>query len=545
MQEDKKMSIFNEINEQSNDIELKHNIIEGNMCIFTTQNNKKHIGLVESLDCEFNRALVSYTIDIDPNLGEIRIESWLMLTEIKKYTSNVTQSQVNSQSCVLAYIPIEGIVKGKIIHENEDGTYELVYYQILEDGRIERLLVSDVSLANIVEVEKTDNICPIHIDDFVYFTRYNKREMLGKVIYICDDECVDIEYEYMDAFGNKLTKCEYLVNLKYLRVKMGGRYPLCYTEFISDQQQKDIDDNKKIYNSFDDEDVCFENKTFSNNNILYQHQQAGVVLAEKYNRFAFYFDKGIGKKVMMLDIIKKKEKNNARFLVITSKFNANVRWMEEASRFYPSLRILSLCKELTEREKRKLVFSWEYGVEVPSDSVFIDLINAIADKEDKEPNESAKHFIITPDEFVFNSHYYITEYGVNGIIIEGDAILKEQNILAKAAKLGIRSIGIPAISTNRYGFPEHRAAFIAVDVCMAFANKYPGYIDSIKFVLFDPKSVDAYQLIIKHAEKKADELIEIGKCCKCGKQMHITKAEFVDIVRYHDGKIGNTCKDCE
>ena len=119
------------------------------------------------------------------------------------------------------------------------------------------------------------------------------------------------------------------------------------------------------------------------------------------------------------------------------------------------------------------------------------------------------------------------------------------NILSQAAKQGIRSVGIPALSTNRYGFPEYRAANIAISTCLEFIIKYPDYIDYLNFMLYDPKSIAAYELVLKHAGKKADALVSIGKCSECGKRLRIRKSKFDEIIMNHNGVFTKYCSQCK
>lgn len=131
--------------------------------------------------------------------------------------------------------------------------------------------------------------------------------------------------------------------------------------------------------------------------------------------------------------------------------------------------------------------------------------------------------------------------------IDSDQILRKCyiNILSQAAKQGIRSIGIPALSTNRYGFPEYRAANIAISTCLEFIIKYPDYIDNLNFMLYDPKSIAAYELVLKHAGKKADALVSIGKCSECGKRLRIRKSKFDEIIMNHNGVFTKYCSQCK
>jgi O-acetyl-ADP-ribose deacetylase (regulator of RNase III) len=85
--------------------------------------------------------------------------------------------------------------------------------------------------------------------------------------------------------------------------------------------------------------------------------------------------------------------------------------------------------------------------------------------------------------------------------LEGD----EQELLAScyrkslevADRLGVRSIGFPAISTGIYGFPKELATKIAI----AEARSYSGNIESIFFVCFDEETYAIYERVLAALRK--------------------------------------------
>ena len=78
---------------------------------------------------------------------------------------------------------------------------------------------------------------------------------------------------------------------------------------------------------------------------------------------------------------------------------------------------------------------------------------------------------------------------------------KEDQLLAScyrsslqlADQLGARSIAFPAISTGIYGFPKERAARIAVKEVL----DYPGQVENVLFVCFDPQTAGIYRKLLK------------------------------------------------
>ena len=68
-----------------------------------------------------------------------------------------------------------------------------------------------------------------------------------------------------------------------------------------------------------------------------------------------------------------------------------------------------------------------------------------------------------------------------------------QSCLELAVENGIRSIAFPSISTGIYRFPLEEAASIAVKTAKEFAEQHPGALDVIKWVLFDDRTLEAYE----------------------------------------------------
>ncbi|MCP9223515.1 O-acetyl-ADP-ribose deacetylase [Erythrobacter sp. LQ02-29] len=60
--------------------------------------------------------------------------------------------------------------------------------------------------------------------------------------------------------------------------------------------------------------------------------------------------------------------------------------------------------------------------------------------------------------------------------------------LTRAAEVGARSVGIPAISTGIYGYPLDRAAQVAVKTVREMVADHPGAFDRIALVCFDDKT---------------------------------------------------------
>lgn len=72
-----------------------------------------------------------------------------------------------------------------------------------------------------------------------------------------------------------------------------------------------------------------------------------------------------------------------------------------------------------------------------------------------------------------------------------------RSCLELAVENGIRSIAFPSISTGIYHFPLDEAAKIAVGTAGDFEAEHPGKLDVIKWVLFDEKTFEVYESLIK------------------------------------------------
>ena len=74
------------------------------------------------------------------------------------------------------------------------------------------------------------------------------------------------------------------------------------------------------------------------------------------------------------------------------------------------------------------------------------------------------------------------------------------NSLQTAVEHGIRTIAFPSISTGIYSYPAEQAAFAAVRTVRKFCEEHMGKIDIVRFVLFDPRTLAAYDHAIWEIE---------------------------------------------
>lgn len=61
-----------------------------------------------------------------------------------------------------------------------------------------------------------------------------------------------------------------------------------------------------------------------------------------------------------------------------------------------------------------------------------------------------------------------------------------------ATDLGLQSIAFPAISTGIYGYPQEKAAAVAIRAVSEYAQSNPTCLTTILFILFDDRSFDIY-----------------------------------------------------
>ncbi len=72
-----------------------------------------------------------------------------------------------------------------------------------------------------------------------------------------------------------------------------------------------------------------------------------------------------------------------------------------------------------------------------------------------------------------------------------------RNSLELAAAHGIRSVAFPSISTGVYGYPVKEAAKVAVKTVKDYVESHPGAFDLVEWVLFDQRTYDAYEGVMK------------------------------------------------
>ena len=75
-----------------------------------------------------------------------------------------------------------------------------------------------------------------------------------------------------------------------------------------------------------------------------------------------------------------------------------------------------------------------------------------------------------------------------------------RNSLQVAVDHGVRTIAFPSISTGVYSYPVDQAALVAVRTVRKFCEEQMDKIDVVRFVLFDPETLAAYDHVVWETE---------------------------------------------
>lgn len=413
-------------------------INEGDRCVVVVTDGKKCLGQVSGVDDVNSKALVTYITEITNWGYQHKDVAWFEEKNVRKHSDIVYGFQVTTGRVVSFQSKSEGIIKGRISGLNYDNTYDIQYYRIESDGTICVYEDEDIPLDLIVDVEYDGDIYPLKVGDKVEFLKDYETETMGRVNNINGDGSVDIVYEHIDRWGDKEKIVEYYVPLENVKLMARGRKALERSVYITPEKQKNIDENENIIARIKNREDAFEDATSIRNSALYRHQKAGTILADKYDRFAFFYDTGTGKTVMTLDIIANKEQSdNARFLIIAPKSIIKTAWMDDAKKFYPDLKILPLYKGFTDEKKRELLCRWTKGKYYDSNSPYVKLLHTIlgvsspettsGESIDDQLASMAQHYIINSELFIRNPKHYIRSLGITGIVMDESAILKNYN----------------------------------------------------------------------------------------------------------------------
>ncbi len=336
------------------------------------------------------------------------------------------------------------LIHGAILKsDKENGTYDILSYYFDNSGKLIKIEEKGVLFERVIS-RYYDDIIPLKEGDRVYFFSDQYEYTTGTVRHVAGNK-VRVRYSYYtyDFEDNQIEESdEQSIPIDEIRLVRCGKEPIPRNFYINEYHEELINQNELIKTRIKNrKDIFKEAKKFISNNSLYRHQKAGAMLANKYNKFAFFYDTGTGKTVMALDVISTKEKKeNARFLIIAPKAIIKTAWMDDAAKYYPDLRILPLYNGFNIKKKKALLQQWHSQSEISDwedDPLFkihaqliFDLfkIGEISNSDEKrivsKLESEARHYIINSEMFIRNPDKYIRELGINGIIMDESAILK-------------------------------------------------------------------------------------------------------------------------
>lgn len=403
-----------------------------------TSEGKKFVGTVD-FDLEtIQKVYVTYITDSNHGRN-FTWSGYFEWDKVKKQSAVLASSVYVGRT--VSFVTKEGeIVKGIVTFDSASLGYDIKRYVVSSTGEIEVIEEQSVSLERILEIEYGTNIFPVKVGDKVEFINNLDELVIGKITYINTDGTVDIEFEYIDKWGDKDE--EIYVGLDRVRVMTRTKKALDRSLYITEEKQQTIDLNEKIKERIKNRaDKFADANSVAQNRILYRHQKAGAMLADIYDKFAFFYDTGTGKTVMALDIVLSKQlKENARFLIIAPKSIIKTAWLDDATNYYPGLKILPLYNGFNAKKKRALLNSWRTGGRAAhweSDPLFYAHVKLISDvfglgeikiDDDAVVNEAlqaeAQHYIVNSEMFIRDPEKYVQGLNVDGIIMDESAILK-------------------------------------------------------------------------------------------------------------------------
>ena len=167
---------------------------------------------------------------------------------------------------------------------------------------------------------------------------------------------------------------------------------------------------------------------------LMPHQKAGVLLSQKYDKFAYFYDTGTGKTIMALDIMMNKQlQKKARFLVVAPKVLIKSAWMDDA-KYFPKMKLLPLSSNMTVEDYAKIYDQWQVAdgkqrIFTDEDGYFVeDKKNLSKLKEDifSDLLKQANHFIVNIDAIrePKKGNALLKDLGVTGLIIDESVVIK-------------------------------------------------------------------------------------------------------------------------
>ena len=170
---------------------------------------------------------------------------------------------------------------------------------------------------------------------------------------------------------------------------------------------------------------------------LMNHQKAGVLIAERFNHYAFFFDTGTGKTLTALQIIRNKTLyEDACFLIICPKAIIRTAWLDDCQHFFPGMKLMPLGNGYSPDDYQQLHFTWAKAngtnISVPAHFFIDGTVKERTAFAREYLSEEANCFIVNPELFKRDPDKFLnikTLGGyrkINGIVVDESSQLKKR-----------------------------------------------------------------------------------------------------------------------
>lgn len=324
-----------------------------------------------------------------------------------------------------------GLQKGRV--ERVCGCQaDIIYYYIDEQGCPKKVEEKGILFDRIIDVSMLRNnveYIPFKKKEKVMIDNGGAGVIIGEVSRNADPSGVinvsvlefsSGEKKKKQKAGGKEKKHNLKFHFTQLRKLETEEGSLRRSDFISDLKEYDIVQNSEVK-----ERIVREAKRMNDAQLReypYPQQIAGCELADRYDRFAFFYDMGTGKTAMALNIVSNKyQKCGARFLIIAPLAVIKTAWMDDQKTYFPDMRILPLNQSFKQDKQKELLIEWRARPDYP---VRRKLKSRTPHREIREELEQyAQHYIINPESFIKDPSI-IDKYGITGLIMDESAVLK-------------------------------------------------------------------------------------------------------------------------
>lgn len=323
-----------------------------------------------------------------------------------------------------------GIQKGCVEHVYVRQA-DIIYYYIDEEGCPRKVEEKRVHFDRIIDVSMLRNdmtYIPFKKKEKVMIDNGDAGVIIGEVSRDADPSGV-INVSVLEfSSGGKEKKHNLKFHFTQLRKLETEEGYLRRSDFISDLKERDI-----VHNSEVKERIRREAKRMNEAHLKeypYPQQIAGCELADRYDRFAFFYDMGTGKTAMALNIVSNKyQKYGAKFLIIAPLAVIKTAWMDDQKNYFPDMRILPLNQSFKQDTQKELLIEWRVR---PGYPVQRKLKSRTPHREIREELEQyAQHYIINPESFIKDPSI-ISKYGITGLIMDESAVLKNYHGVTSA-----------------------------------------------------------------------------------------------------------------